>query len=277
MEHSDGTFTGAGDLPLYYQRWFPDRAPRAVVAIVHGVLEHSDRYPALVEHLVPQGFALYAFDLRGHGRSAGVRVHVDSWSDYQGDLHSFLALIRQEQGDLPPFLYAHSLGAIIALDYLLDHPQAVRGAIISGAALEPGEVASPLVVALARLLARIAPRTHLPMAIKPTALSRDPQVVQQRIEDPLMQESATARWGMETLAAVERVNASLGKLRTPLLILHGEADPANLPVGSRRLFQALPIEDKALHLYPGGLHEPHNDIQREQVMADVAAWIEAHL
>ena len=260
MEQSEATFAGTGGLQLAYRRWTPAAEPRAALAILHGVLEHGGRYQTLVDHLVPEGFTLYAVDHRGHGRSPGPRAHVEEC-----------------EGHVPRFLYGHSMGALIALDYLLDHSDAVQGAIVSGVPLEAGNIGSPLLIALARFLSRLAPRLPLPLGIDTAALSRDPAAIRAWEQDPLFQTHATARWGVEAMNAAARVNANLGKLRTPLLILHGEADTLSLVAGARRLFAQVPIEDKTLRIYPGGYHEPHNDLQREEVMADVLAWLEEHL
>jgi len=278
IEHSDRTFNGAGDVPLYYQAWWPAGPVRGVVALVHGVLEHSDRYPALARHLPAQGYALAAFDLRGHGRSGGLRGHVPRWQAYGEDLACFLAEVASDAGGhdrpgLPRFLYGHSLGSLIVLDYVLARPGAASGAIISGVPLDTPGISSPLVRRMAILLSRVTPRLRLPLGNEPAHLTRDPEGRQATEADPLFQRRTSVRWGAETMAAVARIEAAAGRVQVPLLILHGEADPLSLVAGSRRLYRQVAAPGTTLHIYPGGLHEPHNDLQRETVMADVLAWL----
>jgi predicted alpha/beta-fold hydrolase len=119
MPHQEGRFSGAGSQGLHYQCWEPEARPRAIVAVVHGFGEHGGRYGNVVRHLVPHGYAVYAFDHRGHGRSPGQRGHINAWSEFRGDVREFLSLIRQEQSKRPMFLLGHSLGGLIAIEYVL--------------------------------------------------------------------------------------------------------------------------------------------------------------
>lgn len=277
MNHSEGTFQGDGGLVLYYQRWRPDGLPRSVLVLVHGIGEHSGRYMNIVRPLTDRGHAVYGFDHRGHGRSPGPRGHIDRWEQYRGDVTAFLRLVGEREPDRPLFLLGHSLGALIVLDYVLHHPEGLRGAIVSGAPLEPVGVAKPHLVALARLLSRLWPRFTMPLNLDVSALSRDPDVVRAYREDPLVHGMATVRWGAESLARIGWVKAHAVDVRLPILLLHGAADRLNSPDGSRRFFEGIQGADKSLRIVPGGYHEPHNDLDHAEVMDDVAQWIERHL
>ncbi len=277
MNHREATFRGAGGLDLFSQRWCPDGEPRAAVAVVHGLGEHSGRYASVVDHLVPRGFAVHGFDLRGHGRSPGQRGHVDSWSQYRDDVDAFLRTIRGEGGGLPLFLLGHSMGGLIVLDYVLRRPDAVAGAVASAPGLEPVGVASPAKVALARLLSRLWPRFSLDVGLDVTAVSRDPEVVSAYENDPLRHCRGSVRWGTESLAAIERIKARAGEVKTPLLMIQGGDDRLVSPAGARRFFDRVSFPDKELHVYEGGYHEPHNDVDRDRVLHDLASWLERHL
>jgi len=273
MRRGEGRFCGAGGLELYYQVWRPEGEPWAAVALVHGVGEHSGRYGNLVGPLVDAGSAVYGYDQRGHGRSPGPRVHIDRWDEYRDDLGAFLRLVAAEVPGRPLVVYGHSMGSLVVLDYLLQGSDGVAGAIVSGVALEPAGVGSPLLVVIARLLSGLRPRHSLRLGIDATALSRDPAVVEAYRADPLVTSRATARWGAESLAAVRRVKEGMARLDVPLLILHGEADPLNMVSGAKALREAVPRQDVTLRVYAGVRHEPHNDAGHEQVAADVVAWL----
>ncbi len=273
MQHAEGRLTGAGGLELYWQNWRPESAPRAAVVLVHGVGEHSGRYANVVGPLVGDGYAVYGYDQRGHGRSPGPRVHIDHWSEYREDLRACLGLVAREEADRPLVVYGHSLGSLVVLDYLLEGSGGLAGAIVSGVPLEPAGIASPLLVAVARLLSGVRPRRSLDLRLDAAALSRDPEVVEAYRADPLVTSRATVRWGTESLAAVRRVKEGMGTVDVPLLVLHGEADRLNLVDGARALAEALPHGDTTLRIYPGVYHEPHNDLGHEQVAADVVGWL----
>ena len=273
MEHKEGTFQGTGGIELYYQSWRADKETRGVLAIVHGFGEHSGRYANVVNHLTPQGYPIYGFDLRGHGRSPGQRGHINSWEEYREDVRGFLQVVSQGEPTLPVFMLGHSMGALIALDYLLHDPAGLRGAIISGAPLEPVGVAKPILVILARVLSRVWPRFSLPLGLDPKGISRDIEVVKAYQADPLVHGKTTVRWGTEILQTIEWVKAHAAEVRIPILLIHGGSDPLNSPDGTRSFFDKVTFPDKQIKVYPGSYHEAHNDLDYAQVVNDMAQWL----
>ena len=276
MQHSEGTFRGVGTMDLFYQRWLPDGTPRAVLVIVHGIGEHSGRYLNVVHRLVPAGFAVYAYDLRGHGRSPGQRGYINQWSEYRDDLGAFVRLVAQQEPGRPLFLMGHSMGGLIALEYAEQHPEGLRGVIASAPALGQSSI-PPARLALARILSRIWPRFSAPTGVDTSALSRDPAVVTAYRSDPLVHGKGTARLGAELSAAQARTLAGAGSFTLPLLIIHGGADRVVLPEASRVFFERAPGPDKERDVIEGGYHEPHNDTSREQALDILQRWLERHL
>ena len=278
MDHREGRLRGAGGVDLFYQRWCPEGPPRAVVLVVHGILEHSGRYGNLVDALVPRGYALYAFDLRGHGQSGGRRGHLDRWDEIVGDLGAALRLVRNHEAGRPLFLLGHSLGGMIVLNYMLrERPTDLAGVVVSGPALAVGY--SALMQGLARVLSRVAPRVVIPdPPLTADTISRDPAVVAAYKADPLKLPGTTTRFGAESLAAIRWTAAHAAEFpAVPLLIIHGGADRLVPPEGSRRFFAAVPGSDKTYHEYPGGYHESFNDTNRAHALADVESWLKRHL
>lgn len=274
MQHVESSFTGVGDLELYTQSWLPDRSPRAVIALVHGVGEHCGRYMNVVEPLVEAGYAVYSFDQRGHGASAGRRVHVDRWTEYRDDLATFLGIVSAKEPGCPVILYGHSMGSLVVLDYLLQKPTGLAGAIISGVALQPAGVGSPAMIAIARVLTHVTPTLAINLGIDAESLTRDPDALAAYDADPLVTGKATVRWGTESLDTVERIKAGMAGIDLPILVVHGEDDQLNLVAGARALYEALPGADKTIRVYPGVLHEPHNDMDHKQLAADITAWLD---
>jgi alpha-beta hydrolase superfamily lysophospholipase len=270
-------FAGVQGLSLLGKCWATSQKPRAVVALVHGISEHSGRYTAVVDGLTAAGFVVCAFDLRGHGRSEGQRGHIDRWSQYRGDVMAYLEQVKIRHPGLPVFIYGHSLGALIVTEYVLAHPSGLEGMIVSGIPLRPSGVAKKPLVLLARSLSHIWPTFSVSLGVDGTRLTRDAAMVRAYDEDPLVHHTATARWGTETLDAIDRVKKRMSEIGLPILILHGEEDPVNAVQGSKELFSGVSSKDKELHLYPGGKHEPHNDIVREQVVDDVEKWLTRQL
>jgi alpha-beta hydrolase superfamily lysophospholipase len=271
----EGTIHGHDGIALFEQTWRPEGPVRAVVALVHGIGEHSGRYGYLVERLTAAGFAVAALDNRGHGRSAGQRGHIESWADYREDVRMFFRYVHATFPSRPVFLYGHSLGALIVTDYVLFHPDGIEGVILSGHPLQPASAAKPLLILAAKLLSRFSPTTSLSLGLSDETLSRDPEVVKAYREDPLVHRKVTARWGTEALDAVDRIRARANEIELPLLILHGGDDKINSVEGSKELLQLASSTDKKLIVYPGGYHEPHNDLDAERVASDVIEWLNA--
>lgn len=275
------TFAGADGLQLVGEcspaRGDAGQSPRAVVALVHGISEHSGRYFWVVTQLTASRFAACVFDLRGHGQSAGRRGHIDSWSQYRDDLGAYLEQVKARHPGIPIFVYGHSLGALIVAEYVLFHPEGLAGMIVSGIPLRPVGVAKLPLVLLAKGLSRIWPTFGVSLGVDGSRLSRDPERVRAYNEDPMVHHTGTARWGTETLAAIARVRSRMSEIRLPILILHGGADPVNSVQGSRELYESVSSVDKELKVYPGGMHEPHNDVNRGEVVKDVEKWLSRQL
>jgi alpha-beta hydrolase superfamily lysophospholipase len=277
MERVEGSFEGTGGLELYYQSWQPEQEPRAVVVIVHGFGEHSGRYMNVVNALIPAGCAVYAFDLRGHGRSSGQWGHINAWEEYRQDLRIFLELVAQKEPSKPVFLMGHSLGALIVLEYVLHRPPGLSGAIISAAPIEPIADDKGCLIVAAQVVSRVWPTFPMSLGLDASALSRDPEVVRAYQEDPLVHDRGTARAGAEALSTIEWVKARAADMSLPILLIHGEADQISSSNGSRWLFETIAFPDKELRIYPGGYHESHNDINYEEVMHDLKKWLDDHL
>jgi alpha-beta hydrolase superfamily lysophospholipase len=192
-------------------------------------------------------------------------------------VRAFLALVGEHEPGRPVFLFGHSLGALIVAEYVMRDPGGLAGAILSGLATEPADLANPVVVLLAPVLSRIRPTMVVTSDLDSAALSRIPEVVQAYDQDPLVHRQITTRWGTESLRTVEWIKAHGADIRLPILLVHGEADPIALVKGSQALFDQITFPDKTLRIYPGSYHEVHNDLDHAELAADLVAWIEARL
>lgn len=276
MQYSQGFFKGIGGLKLYYQSWQPSSKARAVLVLLHGLGSHSGRFSNIVQYLVPSGYTVYALDLRGHGRSLGQRGHINSWTEFRTDLDIFLKLIRSQQPtDLPYFVLGHSLGGMIALDHALRLPDTIQGVITIAPAFGLNGVSSTKIF-LAHALSRILPRFTLKVGIDLEAISRDRNVLNSCVQDPLVHSRGSARFGVELFNAIDWVEAQAPHLQVPILILHGGEDSVALPEGSRAFFKRLTLQDKERQEYPGSRHAPHNDINYEELLIDLKHWLNRH-
>lgn len=273
MRHEEGFFHGIRGTRIYHQAWLPEGEPKAAVLIVHGLGEHSGRYANVVDHLVPLGYALYAYDHVGHGKSEGTREYVERFEDLTQTLEQYREMVRQAQPGKPLFLYGHSLGGLIVPFYLLDGRDGLAGAVLSGPLARVPDNVSAMTVVLGRVLSRLLPKAGV-VSVEPTGVSRDPAVVEAYVNDPLVFHAKTpARLSAEMLRAMQRVTAEASRITLPLLLLQGSADSLVNPGDARFLHDAVSSADKTLKVYDGLYHEVHNEPERATVLGDVEAWL----
>jgi alpha-beta hydrolase superfamily lysophospholipase len=277
MNHVTGHLTTSDEISLFYQVWLPEDHPRAAVLIIHGLGEHSDRYQPYVDYFVPRGYAIYAFDQRGHGRSGGPRGHTDRFERLIDDVDRLVDLIKAEQPDVKRFVLGHSFGSLVALSYGLQRSDRIDGVISSGTALQDALAVPGPLRALAGLFSRLTPSLKFDNGIPNQYLTHDRDILARYERDPLVH-----RWGTPRLAAeVELVRRQLYEQADhwplPLLMLHGGDDRICLPVGARRFLEQAPHALVEYHEYAGFYHELHNEPERSIVFQDVEFWFEKQL
>jgi len=278
MKHEEGFFKGARDQQIYFQNWLPEGEVKAVLLVVHGLAEHSGRYMNLVHHFLPLGYAVYAIDHLGHGRSEGTRVYVERFTDYTDMVVAFRERIRERQKDKPVFLIGHSLGGLIGALYLIEHQGELAGAVLSGPLVKIPDNILAVTIFLGKVFSVLVPRLGLIAPPEAAGVSRNPAVVRAYETDPLVYRGkTTARLGSEILKAMQRIGTEAPRITVPLLILQGSADRLVSPSGARILHDQVSSPDKRIILYDGLYHEVYNEPEHDQVLLDVETWIESHL
>ena len=268
------TIQSTKGINIFVRSWSPP-SPRGVVVICHGVNSHSGQYLWTGEQLTARGFAVFALDLRGRGRSEGVRFYVDDVADYVSDVAATVALAKSRQPGLPVFLLGHSAGGVVSSTYVLDNPTAVDGFICESFAFQ---VPAPgFALAAIKGLSHIAP--HLPvLRLKNEDFSRDPHAVEALNNDPLTSNEVQPAMTVAALVrADERLREEFPRITVPVLIMHGTDDKATVCRGSEFFHETTGSKDKTLKLYEGHYHDLLNDVGKEAVLADIIEWIDARI
>lgn len=276
-------FTSADGLRIACARWDGSRPVRGVIQIAHGLGEHYGRYGEAIAALVAAGFTVYANDHRGHGRTAS---DVNGFGDFGdggfdllvGDMARLSRIAREENPDLPLILLGHSMGSFAAQQYVLAHSREIGALVLSGTGILDG---------LANL-ARAGEDGTVPLnaAFEPARtpfdwLSRDPEVVDAFLDDPLCFAELTPPSAASFLSAAQPLSDPL-RLRTirqdlPVYVLAGSEDPVGQELdGVRALlhrYRQAGLHDLSHDFYAGGRHEMLNEINRDEVLARLNGWL----
>ncbi|MDP5071723.1 MAG: lysophospholipase [Congregibacter sp.] len=261
---------------VFYRRWDVP-APRAVALIVHGLGEHSGRYQHVAEALAARKIASFAPDHPGHGRSPGHRCFINKFADYDGALDVLREKIGAEYPGVPCFIIGHSMGGLIAANYLLTRQSQFAGAAFSGAAFEVPVPPSGMALLINKILASIVPKLGA-LQLDASEVSRDAEVVRRYQEDPLVHSGKiSARLLVELFAAMDHLQERRGDITLPVLVMHGEGDVMAAVSGSQHFFDNVGSADKTLRLYPGLYHEIFNEPEQAQVLGELGDWLDAHI
>lgn len=255
------------------------RAPdaRASLLLTHGFAEYAERYVARYHGLVPRlnalGLDVYAFDMRGHGRSPGARGVADM-RDAVADHHAARRVLAAQAK--PLFLFGHSLGGLVTAASAAEDQSGVAGVILSAPALL---ISAPAHLrAIAGLVAVFAPSARLTPPIDVSGLSRIAEEVEAYRNDPMVSDPRVpAKTGATAITVAERAWTRYADWTVPVLVLHGERDTATSPDGSKRFMSMIRAADKRLERYPEGRHELLNDLDRDAAMAAILAWLEERM
>lgn len=305
MNHSTFWLTANDRSRLYVNQWLPEGETRAIIMLSHGMAEHSGRYARLAQALCGAGYGLYALDQRGHGRTAdegtlGLYAEKDGWNKVVGDLASLNQHIGQQQPGLPIILLGHSMGSYIAQAYLLHHSASLNGAILSGSNFQPIALyrAAAVIARIERARQGLRGRSALieflsfgsfNKAFKPNRtafdwLSRDPVEVDRYITDPLCGFRCTNQLWIDLLGGLQQISkaSNLAQIDPglPILVMGGECDPVSEGKRLKSLAHALReagCQHLQLNIYPQARHEVFNETNRDEVTADVLAWLQQAL
>jgi alpha-beta hydrolase superfamily lysophospholipase len=272
------TVASTGGVHLAAERWLPRNPMRANVVFVHGLGEHRRARPYLpfYEALVGHGYAVLAFDLRGHGISQGPRLYARNFSVLADDVARAVSLAADEAEGRPVFVIGGSLGGLIALSSALAPHDCLAGVIAGAPALDTGGASSRMKMLLPVLKA-IVPRVRLKPGIDVTGIARDPDALDDYLSDPMMQIGRiTPALGAATLEGIELVMRRADDLQLPMMLMHGLADRVVPADGTIALHAIAGAKDKTLRTYEGAYHHLLLDDVRDVVVRDMVAWLDAH-
>jgi len=275
MRHNEFKFKTFDGLQLFGQSWQPENHPKAVICLVHGMGEHSRRYVHVADRLTKAGYAIFTFDLRGHGKSSGPRGHIPSYEALMQDISFLLEAANKQFPQIPSFLYGHSLGGNLVLNYVLRRQVQLKGVIVTGPWLRLAFEPSAFKIILGKMMNKIWPSFSQSSGLDINALSHDPEVVHAYENDPLVHDHISARMFIGIYQAGQWALEHASEFSLPLLLMHGGDDKITSCKASCEFAKKL-IDSKncTFKLWEGLYHEIHNEPEKKEVFKFLIDWLE---
>ncbi|MFK7796595.1 MAG: lysophospholipase [Aureispira sp.] len=281
MKHTEFSWKNPKGTKIYAQAWWPDavryKKPKAIIVLVHGLGEHSSRYEHVATYFAAKGVGIITCDHAGHGKSGGKRGHVAKYAYLYDEIEKLYAEATRRYSSVPVFLYGHSMGGGLVLDYILNKKHtSLKGVIATSPMLEAAFEAPKFLLKIARLVRPIYPGFSQDNGLEQKFLSKDPAVIETYNNDPLVHSKITVETALSMIDSGQNSLKIVGKIKTPLLLLHGDQDGITSHKATERFAQKA-SGDVTLHLWEGGYHELHNEPEQREILEYVYNWIRRHL
>lgn len=276
LQRAEGTFQSRDQLALHWQSWIPE-SPKAHIALVHGYAEHIGRYDHVAVWLAERGYAVHGFDCRGHGKSQGKRGHCERFEQFLEDFEDYLTRVKVSAGGKKVFTLGHSHGGLITARWLIDHPDAVSGAVFTSPFFRLAFEPPKLKVWGALMIGNVLPWLPVSNELSSEQLTRDTAMVAAHKVDKLVNPNATPRWFVESQRAQREVMELAPKMHVPFTIHAGGADPIAHTPQAEAFHARAGSQDKSFKAWPGALHEVMNETNRAEILGEIDGWLAAHL
>lgn len=272
MQQSEFNWRTRDGINIFAKIWKPENDPQAVICLVHGMGEHCSRYQHLADYYTKKGYAIIANDHRGHGKSDGKRGHCPTYSVFMDEISRLLEEAESRFPGKPVFLYGHSLGGNLVLNFLLKHKPKIQGVVVTSPWIRLAFAPPAFMIMLGKVARKIAPSFSQSSKLDTKHLSHDKQVIDKYINDPLIHDKISSEMGMAVMDAGEWLLSKPTTVDIPLLIMHGTGDQITSADATTE-FSKLVTGDVTLKLWEGMYHETHNEVDHLQVFDFTTQWL----
>jgi len=279
MNYKSTMYASFDGMKLSGYLWEPEETPKALINLVHGFGEYSERYEHWALRFNKLGYVVHAIDNRGHGKSDGRRGYLNSFDDFLKDVDVLVKESEKLYPELPQIIYGHSMGGNIVANYILKRDVNFKGAVISSPWLRLAFNPSALTIFFARIVRRVFPKFTQKAKLDVKGISHDPVVVEKYLADPLIHEKISARMFFEIYQAGNWAIENTDKLKIPVLVQHGSGDLITSHKASEEFAENAVKNGKVAEFkeWEGLYHELHNELEKDKIFEFVSGWIEQKL
>lgn len=279
MQFSELTLEASDGIKLNISHWKSDESakpPKAVICLVHGLGDHCGLYLHVAKFLTDSGYSVLAMDLRGHGKSCGKRGHIPSFTQVLDDLKLLLEKSKTIYPNIPRFLYGHSFGGNLVLNYILRYKPEITGAISTSPWLRLAFEPPALKMFLAKITNKLIPTLSQSNSLNPFDLSHDKNTANTYTSDSLVHNQITAGFFSNTSASGIWILEHADELNVPLLLMHGSGDRITSHAASQQFAQKT-NKKCTFKLWDGLYHELHNEFQKQEILTYIVQWLDNQL
>ncbi len=274
MKHTTGTLTTPDGTKLFTQRWQRDLPVTGVLMLIHGLGEHGGRYVEFADFFTKKGIVVTTFDLRGHGKSEGIRGHIPSYDTILDDIELFFHQEQKLFPDMPHYLYGHSLGGNFLINLLLQREIRPTAAIASAPALRTAFTPPKWKLLLAKSLRFAWPHLTMHNGLKGDDLTRSISTEKYYEKDPLVHSQISIELALSGISQGLWAIDNAGRLSVPTYIIHSKSDRITDAKASTAFIAGSDSKYAKIKLYDEMFHELHNEPERDMILEDVYAWMQ---
>jgi len=250
--------------------------PQNTFLLVHGFGEYSERYKSLFERLNNEGISTFAFDLRGHGKSEGIRSYISKFEDYIADLTIIVDLVKEISKEKKITLLGHSMGGLIASIYTSRFPDNLRSLVLSSPFFGLSMEVPSIKRILGHITSALMPSFSMPAGIKGKYCTHNEDIAKAYDSDPMINKYATARWFTEIIKTQKETEEIAKKIQIPVALLAAGDDKLVSIDAEKRFFEQISATDKYLKIFDGFYHEIFNEIKNEEAITELINWLKKH-
>ncbi|MHA7057134.1 lysophospholipase [Aquimarina sp. M1] len=274
MEHQEFYFNFK-EHRLFGQYWLPEEC-KSIILLVHGMGEHSSRYgDFVVPELLIKHIGVITFDNFGHGKSSGKRGHCPDYNALMEVIDIVCQKAKEIAKNLPVFLYGHSMGGNLVINYVLRKDPNITGAILTSPFLRLAFKPPAWKIIMGKFFLKIAPSITLPSGLDVKAISRISEEVEKYKNDPLIHDQVSPNFSIPIMNAGLWATEWGSLLKKPVLLAHGTADQLTDYQASYMFAKSSEYVD--FFSFTDGYHELHNDIERKKLIMTIVSWIQKRL
>ncbi|WP_298318901.1 alpha/beta hydrolase [uncultured Aquimarina sp.] len=257
---------------IFAQYWLPDNC-KGIILLVHGMGEHSARYEDyLIPELLAKHIAVITYDNFGHGKSSGTRGYCPSYNALMEVIEIVYHKANEIVTDLPVFLYGHSMGGNLVINYILRNNPKITGAILTSPFLRLAFQPPAWKIMMGKLFQKIAPSITLPSGLDVKAISRVTEEVEKYKNDTLVHDRVSPNFSLPIIEAGKWAIDNAFQLETSILLAHGTEDQITDYSASKEFAEK--TDYVQFVSFDGGYHELHNDLEKEKLISIVTTWIQ---